>query len=169
MDTENAWFRGPEASKSSEMSYDFHTNVLVLVYGGSHQVSNLVKTEFCLARSFKNFWFMRSTESLNLQWFTGFLKKFSQCTFEIAAIDHSSIILLIIWMSTYSSTAFLREFFQSISSDIVATIGIPIYKPREYPLQKDENRWGDIANFICHKYAFDIVVVVYVDNVRVLH
>lgn len=108
--------------------------------GGSLQTSNVVNIEFCFTRSFKNFCFKRSTEFVNLK------EVALQRTFEISAIDHGPIILLIVWMSTYSSAAFLREFFQSMSSDIVATIGIPIYKPREYPLQKDENWWGDIAN-----------------------
>lgn len=107
--------------------------------GGSCQTSNIVNIEFYFTRSFKNFCSKRSTEFQNLE-------VALQRTFEISATDHGPIILLIIWMSTYSSAAFLREFFQSISSDIVVTIGIPIYKPREYPLQKDENRWGDIAN-----------------------
>ena len=103
--------------------------------GESCQTSNLVNIEFCFSRSFKNLCFERSTGFVNLK------EVALQRTFEISAIDHGPIILvLIIWMSTYSSAAFLREFFQNISSDIVTTIGIPIYKPREYPLQKDENR-----------------------------
>lgn len=31
MDTENAWFRRPKASKSYEISYLFHADVFVLI------------------------------------------------------------------------------------------------------------------------------------------